>query len=195
MGHTAELHDRLARLRAGSPEAREAVIEHACDRLRLLCRRTLRAYPGVRRWCETDDVLQNALIRLHRALASVRPESARQFYGLAATQIRRELLDLAKHFQGAEGIGCNHHSDGGASAAGRADDPSRPETAEAWTRFHERVEALPEEEREVVMLLWYGDLSQPEAATVLGVSLATVKRRWQSARLRLCELLEDWVPE
>ncbi|MBR9804741.1 RNA polymerase subunit sigma-70, partial [bacterium] len=30
----------------------------------------------------------------------------------------------------------------------------------------------------------------PEAADVLGVSLATVKRRWQSARIRLSETLD-----
>jgi DNA-directed RNA polymerase specialized sigma24 family protein len=30
---------------------------------------------------------------------------------------------------------------------------------------------------------------------VLGVSLTTLKRRWQAARLRLSELLEDWSVE
>jgi DNA-directed RNA polymerase specialized sigma24 family protein len=64
---------------------------------------------------------------------------------------------------------------------------------EAWTRFHEQVGTLPEEEKEVVALLWYGGVSQPEAASVLGVSLATLKRRWQAARLRLSELLDDCV--
>jgi hypothetical protein len=34
-------------------------------------------------------------------------------------------------------------------------------------------------------LLWYHDMSQVEAAAVLNVSLATVKRWWLSARLRL----------
>jgi RNA polymerase sigma-70 factor (ECF subfamily) len=47
------------------------------------------------------------------------------------------------------------------------------------------VDSLPDEEREVVQLLWYEGLRQPEAAVVLGISLATLKRRWQVARLRL----------
>jgi RNA polymerase sigma-70 factor (ECF subfamily) len=47
----------------------------------------------------------------------------------------------------------------------------------------------------VVQLLWYEGLRQPEAAVVLGISLATLKRRWQVARLRLGELLEDWTVE
>jgi RNA polymerase sigma-70 factor (ECF subfamily) len=51
--------------------------------------------------------------------------------------------------------------------------------------FHELVEKLPEAEREVVNLLFYEALSQDEAAKLLGVNVRTVKRRWQSARLRL----------
>jgi RNA polymerase sigma-70 factor (ECF subfamily) len=50
---------------------------------------------------------------------------------------------------------------------------------------------LPDEEREVVNLLFYGGLTQQEAARVLGVSLRTVKRRWQSARCRLYEKLNE----
>lgn len=195
MGHTSELHDLLEKVRRGDPDARCRVIEHCCDRLRALTRRMLRCYPRVRRWAETDDVLQNALLRLHRSVADLRPESVRQFYALAGVQIRRELLDLAKHFQGAHGLGAKHHSDGGRAAQRQCADPLEPETLDAWTRFHEHVGCLPDEEREVVQLVWYEGLKQPEAAAVLGVSLATLKRRWQSARLRLSELLEDWSLE
>lgn len=195
MGHTTDLHNLLDLARQGDPDARCRVIEHACDRVRTLTRKMLRAYPRVRRWSETDDVLQSALLRLHRSLAEVRPESPRQFHGLAATQIRRELLDLAKHFHGARGIGANHHSDGGKAAERTSAEPFEPETLEAWARFHELVDALHDEEKETVQLLWYEGLKQPEAAALMGVSLATLKRRWQSARLRLCELLEDWSVE
>jgi DNA-directed RNA polymerase specialized sigma24 family protein len=44
-------------------------------------------------------------------------------------------------------------------------------------------------------LLWYEGLTQPEAATVLGVSLKTVKRRWQDARLFLFEAMKGEPPE
>jgi RNA polymerase sigma-70 factor (ECF subfamily) len=192
MGHTTQLLHWLELARRGDVEARGAILEHTCDRLRKLSRKMLRGFPRVRRWSETDDVLQNALLRLHRALAEVQPESPRQFYGLAATQIRRELLDLAKHYHGAEGIGANHQSDSGTMPHAQQADSVRPETLEKWTRFHEHVESLPESEREVVALIWYNDIPQIEVATILGVSLATVKRRWQAARLRLCELLEEW---
>ena len=120
----------------------------------------------------------------------MRPESAGQFYGLAATQIRRELIDLARHYYGAEGEGANHHTDGG-RAAERKTDQHQPDTVEDWMEFHQQVEKLPEEQRDVVSLLWYEDFSQPEAAEMLGVSLATLKRRWQAARMALYEVLKD----
>lgn len=190
MGHTTGLQNWLDLARQGDADVRGAIIEHACQRLRLLAHRMLRRYPRVRRWCATDDVLQNAMLRLHRSLAEVKPESASRFYGLAATQIRRELLDLARHYYGAEGEGANHHTDGG-QAVQRQAEQCEPDTMEGWAEFHKQVERLPEEQRDVVDMLWYGDLSQPEVAEVLGISLATLKRRWQAARLSLYRALEE----
>src|SRR5688500_16433430 len=95
--HSAHIQKWLEQLRPGDPaacrQARDELIRHACARLEELTRRMLRHYPRLRRWEQTADVLQNALLRLHRSLETVRPGSAGQFYGLAATHIRRELID------------------------------------------------------------------------------------------------------
>lgn len=152
----------------------------------------LKSYGHVQRWSDTDDVLQASLLRLHRALASVQPESVRKFYGLAATQIRRELIDLARSQYGPQGIGAKHDSDGG-YACNRCEAPVEPVSLAAWTEFHEAVGALPETEKEVVSLLWYDGLNQSEAARVLGISLATLKRRWVSARLLLKDQLAGGI--
>jgi RNA polymerase sigma-70 factor (ECF subfamily) len=56
-----------------------------------------------------------------------------------------------------------------------------------WTEFHEQVDALPEEEREVFNLVWYQQLTHEQAAGVLGVTTRTVRRRWQDARYHLCK--------
>jgi RNA polymerase sigma-70 factor (ECF subfamily) len=159
----------------------------ACDRLRVLARRTLRGFPALRRWVETDDVLQQAMLRLHRALQQVRPSTVAEFFGLAGLQMRRELCDLYRQHFGRHGVGANHHSDGEGPllhVAGAAEMPV------GWDRFHELVEALPEDERTVVDCLFINDLTQEETARVLGVSLRTVKRRWQSARIRLQVAIE-----
>ncbi len=189
IGHTTKLQHWLNLARQGDADARNRVVIHVCERLRLLTRKMLRGYPTVKRWSETDDVLQNAMLRLHRSLSEVQPESPRQFYGLAATQIRRELIDLARHFNGPQGIGANHHTDDGKIC--ESSPGAEPENLETWTEFHQAVEALPEDQRDVVSLLWYEDLSQPEAAEVLGISLATLKRRWQVARLALFDRMKD----
>lgn len=189
MGHTTDLQNQLKRLSEGCPESRRTIVEHCCDRLRIMARRMLKSYGHVQRWSDTDDVLQNSLLRLHRALATVKPESVRKFYGLAATQIRRELIDMARSYYGPQGIGTKHDSDGG-KASEHSQDIFEPDNVAAWTEFHEAVEQLPEAEREVFSLLWYDGLNQADAARVLGMSLATLKRRWVSARLLLKDKLQ-----
>lgn len=189
--HTTQLQQFLDQLGQGNDKAVfEKIVQHSNRRLYLLARRMLHRHERVRRWVETDDVLQNALIRLHRALAEVCPQSPREFYGLAAVQIRRELIDLARHYFGKRGLGANHHSNGGVLPENGDADSLEPETLEDWERFHCAVDLLPGEQRQVVDLLWYEGLTQAQAAAVLGVSVATVKRRWQAARITLGEQLK-----
>jgi len=191
-GHTTVLARWLGRLEVGCPDAREAVIEHTCERLRNMARSMLRASPKVRRFEQTDDLLQDALIRLHRSLAEVRPATAKEFYGLAATQLRRQLIDLARKHYGPQGIGTNHAPDNDELVI-RASQP--PDTLNEWTDFHEQIDRLPESEKEIVHLLWYEGMTQSDTASILGISLATLKRRWQSARVRLAGWMEGGCPE
>lgn len=194
---------RLVRLfRAGDPAARDRLIEHAQGRLRQLAHQMLRDFPRVHRFEQTDDVLQNALLRLWRALEQVSVESAAHFRRLAASQIRRELHDLVKHYFGPQGGGAHHHTDPAGPAGGDTTGPPReravvdegPSTLAEWTEFHELVAKLPEEEREVALLIWYGGLTQEEAADELQVNVRTVRRRWSRARRLLSEGLNGQAP-
>lgn len=193
MGQTDEAHDLLERHRAGDASAGEGLIRVAQVRFTALARAMLRRYPHLRRWEQTDDLLNAALARLHRSLAEVRPETVRHFDNLAATQIRRALIDLARSYYGPEGLGANHHTDGtdpGARLAQVGDGSERPETLEGWAAFHDAVGRLPEEEREVFGLLWYRGMTHAQAAEALGVATKTVQRRWASARLLLQDALD-----
>jgi RNA polymerase sigma-70 factor (ECF subfamily) len=196
---TVRVQRCLDRLREGDASARNDLLGAACDRLQGLTRKMLNDYRGVRRWEETGDVLQNALLRLSRALEAATPPTARDFYRLAAAQIRRELIDLARHYYGPQGAGAHHASQGpaasGAAPLYEAADLSRePGRVGDWTEFHRQASSLPDEEREVFDLLFYQGLSQEEAATLLGVNVRTVKRRWQGARLKLYEALGGELP-
>lgn len=197
------LQPLIDRLQSGDPTALEAVIGHSVERLRRLARKMLKSYPKVRRWNETDDVLQNALIRLHRALQETKPETTAGFFGLAATQVRRELIDLARHHYGPEGDAAHHASDpkvvdreGKATPRvdAEADAATGPATQAQWQEFHELVAKLPDEERQVFDLIFYQGMSQEDASKVLGISDRTVKRRWREAKLMLQELTKTAMP-
>jgi RNA polymerase sigma-70 factor (ECF subfamily) len=192
----------LDRLQAGDERARAELVEHACARFRRLAAVMMKDFGRLKRWEDSEAVLQGALLRLWQALADVTPEDVVGFSRLAALQIRRELLDLARHYYGPHGLGANHDSrlgqrpDGSVSPeaqvpAGSSQDPAR---LDAWTEFHRQVELLPEPERAVVDLLWYQGLRQEETARLLGVSRATVKLRWQAARLALYGKLKGLMP-
>ena len=197
------LQGALDRLNAGDVSARSELIDCACERLQRLVRQMLNTYPGVRRWEETGDIFQNSMLRLYRALSDVAPPSLRDFYRLAALQIRRELIDLARSHYGAHGMGANHateaprplgESSPGAPSYEAADVANEPARLALWTEFHQQIEALPDTEREVFDLLWYQGLTQIEAAGVLGVSDRTVKSRWRAARLILHRALGGALP-
>jgi RNA polymerase sigma-70 factor (ECF subfamily) len=187
---TTQLRLWIDRIQAGDLSARDELLRSVCGQLERLAQRLLRRFPSVRRWAETGDVLQNALLRLLRALQAVRPDSMRAFYGLAAEQMRRELLDLARHYQGARGIGANHatwvpaggQSEGTPEPVDRAPDPAE---MERWCAFHEAVARLPAEEREVVGLIFYHGWKQDEVAELFAINVRTVQRRWNTALLKL----------
>jgi RNA polymerase sigma-70 factor (ECF subfamily) len=199
---TIRLQHCLDRLRAGDESARKELLGGACERLSQLARTMLKDYRRLKRWEETDDVLQNALVRLYRALQQVTPATPRDFYRLATLQIRRELLDLARHHFGPEGPGRRHETnarEGDGSqlpppAYEQADSGLGPAQLAAWGEFHQQVNALPEEEQEVFDLVWYQGLPHTEAAALLNVSARTVKRRWQSACLKLHDALGGVLP-
>jgi RNA polymerase sigma-70 factor (ECF subfamily) len=197
--HSTAIQRCIDRLRAGDASARDELLAHASERLIRLTRKMLRDFPRVHRWEQTDDVLQNAILRLYRALGEVQPATVADFFRLAAVQIRRELIDLARSYSGAHGLGAHHASNAGTgkarSARSNPPDTTRdPDRLAAWTDFHREVEMLPAEEGEVFGLLFYQGLSQAEAAAVLGVAEITIKRRWRGARMRLVQALGGKLP-
>jgi DNA-directed RNA polymerase specialized sigma24 family protein len=47
------------------------------------------------------------------------------------------------------------------------------------------VARLPDDLRTVFDLLWYQEMSQAEAAALLGIAVRTVKLRWMKGRLQV----------
>lgn len=201
MSRSQKVQHWIERLRAGDDRAKQELLASVCERMTELAHQMLKDYPRVHRWEDTADVVQNALIRLSRTLEEVRPETEADFYRLASLNIRRELLDLSRHYYGPHGVGAHHHTmagheerDGAAVVLEPAESGEEAGRLALWTEFHRQVEVLPTEEREVFELLWYQGLQQSEAAAVLGVAESTIKRRWRRARVLLHEALGGDLP-
>lgn len=197
-GNTAQLEDLIIRMRKGDVAAQEELVNSAYQRLLYLTRKMLKSYPQVARWEQTDDVFQNAVIRLYKSLNKIEIKSAKHFLNLAAMNIRRELIDLARHQYGPMGEGAHHDT-----AADRKESPidiepqttMDPNKLAQWSEFHRHADELPAEEKEVFNLIWYHDVPQDEAAKLLNISKRTLERRWQSARLMLHKSLKGNLPE
>lgn len=187
--HTTQLRRWVDRMQAGDRTSQDELLHCVGDRLQRLAQKMLRSFPRVRQMNDTADVFQNAVMRLLRSLGEVKPDSTRAFFGLAAEQIRRELLDLARRLKSIP-----------AQLASEPDDRQpvvRPadhaDHVDIWSALHERVDQLPAEEREVVNLIFYHDWSQAQVAQLFQVTERTVRRWWVTARLRLQQsLLEEW---
>jgi RNA polymerase sigma factor (sigma-70 family) len=199
--------DRLVeQLAAADPEtrraARDRLLSSVIEHLRAVAHRMVRGFPQVRRWDETDDIVQGAAIRLARALDSVAPVDSRHLLGLIAMQVRRELIDLGRRYGGVESFAYHHetnavdkgeqqmmHSDAVVDSAATNHD-----SMASWTRFHQAAASLDDDDRELFNLVWYLGLTQDQAASALGCSVRTVVRRWDLLKRHLVVMLGGQAP-
>lgn len=177
--HTTTLHHLIARFQAGDNGALDVLIRRTQERLELFARRMLGGFPAVRAREQVEDVLQNTLIRLTRALRQEMPASVADFFGLAALHIRRELLDLARSHARRPTTPLTK------DLPDRASD--NPTDLDRWAALHGAVENLPAELREVFSCTFYHGWTQNQIAELLGISDRQVRRLWVEACLRLNE--------
>jgi RNA polymerase sigma-70 factor, ECF subfamily len=130
-----------------------------------------------------EDAVQEAFASVWRSAGTYRPERGAGAHWLYAVA-RNAIVDRGRAR--------------GEQPAEPADEPSGDvgpaERAESdWTalRVHRAIGELPERERVVVELAYWGGLSQSEIGKRLGLPLGTVKTRTRSALSRLADLLEE----
>ncbi len=191
--NTAQIASLVERWQRGDTAAADKLIEQQRFRLEHLARRMLPGYPKVRAQVQTDDVVLKACARLLNALKKMKkpPESRRHFTNLGSQQIQRELIDLARHFSKWP------HEPLDEAAGIVAPDPGiheEMENLELWATFHEALESLPDEEREVMKLWFYQGFTDVEVAEILGVDPSTARRRRLRALNKIREKMGDWLP-
>jgi RNA polymerase sigma-70 factor (ECF subfamily) len=183
--------DELAQDSPAEPIVR-ALLDRSVRRLHLLCATLLyRSYPRLTQPplnLQVDELLGAVAERLLKALREIRPQTVRQFFALANQHMRWELNDLARRLdEGPPAVGLQEDLVPAPSSSGSGLTPN-------GRRILEAIDTLPEDEREVFGLVRIQGITQTEAAQVLGVSAATVKRRLNRGLRLLTEQLADLKP-
>jgi RNA polymerase sigma-70 factor, ECF subfamily len=109
----------------------------------------------------------------------VRWQNRAHFFGVAARLMRRVLVDVARNRRRAKRGGRELHV-----SLSDADDTPVPHSADlmALDDALKTLATLDERQSRVVELRFFGGLTHEEAAHVLGVSVATVRRDWSLAQ-------------
>lgn len=184
--NTNSLQLWVVELQAGRPNAAEPVFRSIQKSVNRLAARAFKKFPRAGRFADLDDVIQGSLIRLLSSLRAIRPESTRQFYALANTAIRRELLDLIKKYYGPAGAGTHLSGLSVGNESGELDPADEYRTdLDTMSAFHTAVEQLPAEEREAFSLDYYHGWRLAEIADLFQVSVRTVQRWQESAKQSL----------
>jgi RNA polymerase sigma-70 factor (ECF subfamily) len=183
--------DELAGDTPAEPIVR-VLLDRAVRRLHLLCATLLyRRYPRLTHAptnLQADELLGAVVERLLKALREARPRTVRQFFALATQHMRWELNDLARRLdEKPAAVELREGSVPGPASSGSGLTPT-------GRRMLEVIDGLPEEEREAFDLVRIQGMTQAEAGKLLGVSVATVKRRLNRGLRLLTEKLGDLRP-
>jgi RNA polymerase sigma-70 factor (ECF subfamily) len=129
-----------------------------------------------------EDAVQETFAALWRSAKTYRPErgpGAPWLYAVA----RNAIVDRARHRTDAP-------TEVPDTASLELGPDERAEASFVSWRVHRALEGLPQSERDVIELAYWGGLSQSEVAQFLGIPLGTVKTRTRAGLGRLATMLE-----
>jgi RNA polymerase sigma factor (TIGR02999 family) len=170
----------------GSAEAPERLMSVVYAELRRLARSYLRREREAHT-LEPTALVHEAYLRLIDQ-TQVTWENRAHFFGIAAQLMRRILVDHARAHLA--------EKRGGPAVKIQLDDAHfmPEEKGDDLLALDEALQRLSETDprmSRVVELRFFGGLSEPEAAEVLGVSERTIRRDWQMAKLWLYRELSE----
>jgi len=172
----------LAKWRKGSPEAEAQLMERVQGELRRLAASYLRRERGGQT-LQPTAVVNEAYIRL-LPQRGVSWENRAHFFGIAAKMMRRVLVDHARRRHAAKrdaGPAEPVSISGVASPAREADHVDVLALHDALSKLAE----LDSRQSEIVEMRFFAGLTVEEIAQVQGISTATVKREWATAKMWL----------
>jgi RNA polymerase sigma-70 factor, ECF subfamily len=130
-----------------------------------------------------EDAVQETFASIWRAAGSYKPErgpGAPWLYAVA----RNAIVDNGRARR-------EPPVESGEEQADEVTPADRAESGWVAWRVHRAIGELPENERTVIELAYWGGRSQSEVAELLGIPLGTVKTRTRTGLARLADMLED----
>ena len=179
-----------ARMREGDGAAWSEFHARYEPLLRHMARRWLN--PELRRQADSADMTQSVLRALLQSDGRVAFEDEGRLRAWLATVMRNRVVRLARRSKGPGGAGLEELDAGEAPAGAEPDPADLAEKAEAVHRLKSALDRLTRDEREVLLLREFEDLSFGDVAKRLGRPSADAARKaFDRARRRLEGLLRD----
>jgi RNA polymerase sigma factor (TIGR02999 family) len=183
------LTDLIGRAQAGDASAEAEVVAAVYPELRRLARRYLSSERRAHT-LQTTELIHEAWLRLF-GTSAVSVQNRNHLIALMATQMRRALVDYARHRNAAKGPGATIR----VSLTDTDVGSTRPdEDVLAIDDALQALEVIDRRASKVVELRFFGGLNEDEAAGALGVSISTLKRDWAFARAWLYNRLSESPP-
>jgi len=180
-----DITERLRAWAAGDVDARDAAVELVYGELRRIAQNRLRRERQVLT-LDATGLAHEAFLRLAEQ-RHVLWENRAQFFAVAARMMRRILVDQhrARHAQ--------KRGDGATMLTLSGVDVAAPDALDLalLDGALDRLALQDARQAQIVELRFFGGLSIEDAAEVVGVSPATVKREWALARAWLKRELDD----
>jgi RNA polymerase sigma factor (TIGR02999 family) len=175
----------LSAIEQGDPHAAEKLLPLVYEELRKLAAQKLaQEAPG--QTLQATALVHEAYLRLVDVERAQHWDSRGHFFAAAAEAMRRVLIDNARRrLSQRRGAGTERRTLEGLEAAAPASDDELLAVNEAL----ERLQQVDPPKAELVKLRYFGGLTIPEAAKVLGISVTTANRYWAYARAWLHEEL------
>ena len=177
MAHSEDLTALLQAWSTGNGAAGERLMALVYDELKVLSSSRLRAHGGSVT-LQATELINEAYLRLS-AQSDTDWRNRSHFFAIAATVMRRVLLDQARRRHSARR---DRRLESSENPEQLAMSGERAEQLLSLDSALDRLEALSPRQARVIELRYFGGLSIAEAAEMLEISEATVKRDWALAR-------------
>jgi RNA polymerase sigma-70 factor (ECF subfamily) len=200
---SSQTQELLARARQGDAAAVNALLERHRDALRRMVE--LRMDRALSRRVDASDIVQDVMLEANRRLADYLNDPGLPFHLWLRHMAKDRLIDAHRRHRVSQRRSLDREQP--LLAAGDADRSTlelaaqlcdrelTPAAAANWQelqrRFQRAVEELDEQDREIVLMRHFEELSNQETALALNLTAAAASMRYLRAMRRLRALLKE----